>query len=650
MSAVGGVFEADAREIPQSTIAHMLQAMGPRSGARVDLWRQDGAALCVSRHEWETAEGLSGTVGVLEEDDFVVAADASLYYRDDLRRALASHGVIPRAATPTHLILAAYRVWGAMCTRHIEGDYAFAIWNRASGRLFCARDFSGKRTLHFAELGGSLVVATTVAGVLAHPRCPADLDLAVVAQTAGALALAPEDTCYRAVRALPDGCSLTWQRGGAVHISRFWHPPEIRERRRPRFDDAAEELRALLVEATGERLVPHQRTAVYLSGGWDSTAVFGAGQAALEQREVGASGALLPVSISYPPGDPGREDELITAVAERWDVPVHWLDIRGIPLFDRDEERAATRTEPFVHPYEMWHRALARGCRAVGSHVALDGIGGDQLFQVSDVYLADLLARGHWVALAREWRVKGLAGTGFRNFFRSVVQPALPSFALHLAAHLRGGRPLVDYLERQVPEWLRGDFVRQHVLVERERALSLRRRGDSCAARETRWYLTYPYFARIFGCVSALNAEEGVETRSPLYDQRVITFALSRPRAERSHGRETKRLLRHAMRGLLPASVLASRPTRTGVTSGYFDRSMRDGFGRLSGLLDHPVLEELGIIDAARLRDSVSAYLRSGDGNLGVRLYFTLQTELWLRANGRSDGRMLRREVCAIGA
>ena len=650
MSVVGGVFEPDARQVPESTIGCMLEAMQPRSGARADVWRRDGVALWVSRHEWEMAEGLSGPVGVLEEDDFVIVADASLYYGNDLRRALASHGVFPRAGTPTHLILAAYRAWGAMCTRYIEGDYAFAIWNRATGRLFCARDFSGKRTLHFAELGGSFVMATTVAGVLAHPRCPADLDLTVIAQTAAALALAAEDTCYRAVRALPDGCSLTWQRGSAARITRFWFPPEVREQRRPRFDDAAEELRALLIGATAERLAPRERTAISLSGGWDSTAVFGAGQEALAQRAARSAYELRPVSISYPPGDPGREDELITSVAEHWNVPIHWIDIRQIPLFDRDQERAATRAEPFAHPYEMWHRALARGCRAVGARVALDGIGGDQLFQVSDVYLADLLASGRWVALAREWRAKGLTGTGFRNFFRSAVQPALPSFALHLAARLRGGRPLVNYLERQVPQWLRADFVRRHALVERERALNPRRRGDSCAAHETRWYLTYPYFARIFGCVAALNAEEGVESRSPLYDQRVITFALSRPRVERSHGRETKRLLRHAMRGLLPDPVLAARPTRTGVTSGYFDRSMRDGFGLLSGLLDHPILEELGIIDAATLRESAAAYLRYPEGNLGVRLYFTLQTELWLRANGRSEGGMLRREVCAIGA
>ncbi|HET7565614.1 MAG TPA: asparagine synthase-related protein, partial [Gemmatimonadaceae bacterium] len=218
------------------------------------------------------------------------------------------------------------------------------------------------------------------------------------------------------------------------------------------------------------------------------------------------------------------------------------------------------------------------------------------------------------------------------------------------AARLRGGRPLIGYLERQLPPWIRPEFAETHALVERERALSPRRRGRSCAAHETAWYLTYPYFARIFGCVSAINAEEGVELRSPLYDQRVIEFALSRPRTDRSHGRETKRLLRRAMHGLLPDDVLAPRTARTGVTSGYFDRSMRAGFGALSGVFDHSVLDALGIIDARVLRRSAAEYQRYGESNLGVRLYFTLQAELWLRANGRADGGIPRREVCAVGA
>ena len=124
--------------------------------------------------------------------------------------------------------------------------------------------------------------------------------------------------------------------------------------------------------------------------------------------------------------------------------------------------------------------------------------------------------------------------------------------------------------------------------------------------------------------------------RSPLYDRRVIEFAASRPRWERSSGRETKLLLRRAVRGLLPDGVLAPRAARTGVTSGYFDDSMRKQFPDLcNGLMQDSVLREVGIIDAEEFRRWSDYYVRHGGAQLGVTLYFTLQAELWLRSRVR---------------
>ena len=124
-----------------------------------------------------------------------------------------------------------------------------------------------------------------------------------------------------------------------------------------------------------ERLDTEGDTSIRLSGGWDSPAVFAAGASALEAEH--GTRELLPVSISYPEGDPGREDELIREIAARWNADVQWLGIQNIPFFDNPQERAARRDEPFAHPFEMWHRSLARGTRATNSRVALEGVGGD---------------------------------------------------------------------------------------------------------------------------------------------------------------------------------------------------------------------------------------------------------------------------------
>jgi len=640
MTAILGVFSSgDDKRTPSETVGRrMLEAMRARGIDVSEIRSFDGAMVAACRHAWECAPDFAGDTLVAEWDGLVVAADASVYYRADLRAALGRRGVMPHADDTAHLIAAAYRAWGDDCAERIEGDFAFIVWNRKTGRVCAARDFAGKRTLAYAQLGGALVIASTVTGVLAHPECPAELNLAAIAATASGMFAAGHETAYTAIQIVPAGWTLVRRTEQRAELFRHWMPPTANDRGRggTSFADGAVQLRGLLERATSERMPAQGRTAVWLSGGWDSSAVFGIAQQTLQ--ESGGKRLVLPVSMSYPVGDPGREDEFIQSTANRWGVDVQWVRIADVPFFERPAQRASRRDEPFAHAFEMWHRALARGTRAVGARVALDGMGGDQLFQVSEVYFADLLRTGHWVELVRDWRAKG-GGFGMRDareFVRTALDPLLGERARRAITVMRRGRRPTGYLERRPPSWIRREFANEHHLEERERAFAPQRGRVSCAAFETEWYLSHSYFPRVFGAVAGFALEEGVDLRSPLYDRRVIEFATSRPRWERSTGRETKLLLRRVVRGLVPDVVLAPRAARTGVTSGYFDDSMRKHFPVLSnGLMQDSVLGDVGIIDAEEFRRWSDYYVRNGGAQLGVTLFFTLQAELWLRSRVR---------------
>jgi asparagine synthase (glutamine-hydrolysing) len=398
VSVILAVIGDESAAFDDTTIGRALTSMGATRDDRVAIWRGAGATLAVARQSWEMSPSFSGDALVVTDGEIAVAADASIYYRDDLRAALARAHVAATGPTASHLILAAYRAWGADCAAHLEGDFAFVVWDAKTRTVVAARDFSGKRTLyHSSRAGGgggkgTLVLASTAGGALALPGANTALNLTVIAETAAGLWGGSAETCYESVRVLQGGETLTRINGAAMRLHRHWSPPAASSRDAPPFEEAAIELRRLLTRAVTERLDTEGDTSIWLSGGWDSPAVFAAGASALDASH--SSRKLLPVSISYPEGDPGREDELIRDIAARWSAHVHWLDIQNIPFFDNPLERAALRDEPFAHPFEMWHRSLARGSRATHSRVALEGVGGDQLFQVSEVYLADLLRTG----------------------------------------------------------------------------------------------------------------------------------------------------------------------------------------------------------------------------------------------------------------
>jgi hypothetical protein len=316
-------------------------------------------------------------------------------------------------------------------------------------------------------VGGLLLLGSGAAALVAHPRCPRALNLAAIAGCAAGLLESPWDTAYRAVHVLPPGRTLAAAADGARMgeplLRRHWMPPTFEADGGPPFDEAAEELRATLAAATRERLDAARETAIWLSGGWDSTAIYGVARAA----DDGGPPRLHAVSMSYPAGDPAREDELIARVLSHRGDGASWRRSDDVPILGDVTAGAAARDLPFAHPFEHWLRALAATARERGARVVLDGSGGDQLFQLSPIYVADLVRRGAWRRAWQEWRARGMAGAGARALFRHAVQPLLPPAALRAAAAMRGGRPLRGLRAAVLPAWIRREAVAAYALAER---------------------------------------------------------------------------------------------------------------------------------------------------------------------------------------
>ena len=630
MSSILGIFNLDGRLPDAAAVRRMSGAMASRGADRVEAWRDEAAVLGVARNDWELGEGFSGRVGVHVEGGYAVAADASLYHRRDLVSAIEKAGGRIAGTTPSHLIAAAYAVWGADCVHHLEGDFAFVLWDAAAKRVLCARDNLGNRPLFYAQAGSTLVVASSLAALLACPGVSSELNLVVVAEMAGGVIGSCEETVYRGAMTLLAGARLEREGARAPIVERFWEPPRIADAGGPPFEEAAEHLLSLLSAAVEERLTPGGPTAIGLSGGWDSTAVYGAGEKLLRDR--GAGEHLLPISWSFPVGDTGREDELIESVTGMWGASPVWIDSTRVPMFSDAERQAAERAEPFAHTFAALNRELVARAADAGARVVLDGIGGDAIFQVGERYLVDLFWGGRWSELRREWVGKGFGGSGVRGLFGLAIEPKLPDGLLRLFNRTRFD-PMAGRLEPPSSPWLDAAFASREDLPGRALRREPRSAYRAMADQEMHYMLTDPFVGRVQATLASIGLEAGVERRSPLMDQRVVAFAATRPRWERNRGRERKLLLRRSMRGLLPEHVLEPRRTKTGTTLGYFDREMRVRYGRLvSEAFRAPVLEELGLVDGRALRRAWADMLRVGDTGYGLFLYFALETELWLRA------------------
>lgn len=572
------------------------------------------------------------SISAWKNDELTIIADAAFYYLDDLRQRLMAGSRLDAPGltldSPEEVVALAYRRWGPDLTAHLEGDFAFALWDSRQRVFVAARDFAGSRPLYWTSSDGSVQIASSVGKLREGREREFPVDASVVAAAAAGLSLANGlGTAFGGINTLLAGHTLVWRPDSAVRCEPHWNPPEWRTPSGS-FDDAAVELRELLLASVRERMSRTGLTAIAVSGGWDSTAIFAAARHLITDGQVSADTVQL--SISYPPDDPGHEDELIRLALDHWDASSHWLDSEQIRLFEKLDSAAERRDQPMAHLFEPWNRALARAARDAGADVLFTGYGGDQLFQVSDAYMADLFRSLRWMRLRKEW--KGKRGSGLRAFVRWAVLPLLPDRALSALGLLRGGRRIHRYLERPLPPWVDRGFARRERLAQRDREF-LAPRGMSRAEAESRWYLTNPFFPAVNSWVAEFGADVGVSVRSPLFDRRIVDFQAGRPWSDRSWEAETKILLRQSMVGLLPWELLAPRTTRTGVTSGYARRQMSRDLPLLVRRLqeDGLRLADMGIVDGGSYVQYALDAFEGRAPQHELTAFMTLSAELWLR-------------------
>jgi asparagine synthase (glutamine-hydrolysing) len=106
-----------------------------------------------------------------------ITFNGEIYNYQELRRELQARGHYFRTASDTEVILAAYRTWGTDCLSHLNGMFAFGLYDSATRRVFLARDRAGEKPLFYYHTPGKLVFASELKALMADPAFPRQLDL-----------------------------------------------------------------------------------------------------------------------------------------------------------------------------------------------------------------------------------------------------------------------------------------------------------------------------------------------------------------------------------------------------------------------------------------------------------------------------------------
>jgi asparagine synthase (glutamine-hydrolysing) len=490
------------------------------------------------------------------DGDFWITFNGEIFNYIELRKDLAGLGHRFATCSDTEVILHLYARYGERCVDHLNGQWAFAIWDGRRRRLFASRDRLGVRPFYYTWTGGSFLFASEIKALLAYPGTRRELNLDALNQLFTFWVTIPPATVFQGISELPPGHSLTLQDGN-LSVTRYWsidyNPDQA--------DEAScatkpQEFLDLLTDAVRLRLRADVPVGAYLSGGLDSTLT-----TALIRRVHG--GTLRTFSIRFTDAEydetPFQREASVFLGTDHEEVCCTQNDIvDAFPKVIRHAESPLLRTAPV--PMFL----LAQLVRASGFKVVITGEGADELFGGYDIF-REAKIRRFWARMP-ESRLRPLLLKRLYPYMNG-LQRQSPSY---LKSFFRvRDTDCADGLFSHMPRWEVTSRTKLFFSSEVKAALArtdvLQEMRESLPSRYTSWpslcqaqyletaHLLPGYILSSQGDRMAMA--HGVEGRYPFLDHRIVQFASALPPSLKLNVLTEKYLLKRASHGMIPESV-----------------------------------------------------------------------------------------------
>jgi asparagine synthase (glutamine-hydrolysing) len=484
---------------------------------------------------------------------FSITYNGEIYNAPELRAELEASGRRFVSHCDTEVLLQAWAAWGRSTLVRLEGMFAFAVLDRVERRLVLVRDPFGIKPLFYSHGDGRVVFASEIPAILAFGGVGRRINAGrlreylVEAHTGNGA-----ETLLADVRQVPPAHYLEVGLDAEAddEPTRYWEPDGGKRCDVP-FAAAAEELRALVLDSVRLHLRSDVPVAFSLSGGTDSSSVLLAAR-----RVLGPATELA--AFGFVADDPAiSEAAWQTRAASAASATLHAVHVSAADIA-RDLDRTVdAQGEPFGSPAIYAQYRVFAAARAAGITVILGGQGSDELFAGYDPNVparaATLLMQLRWLTALR------FAATGAsrshlarRDVLRRAAVLAMPRRLEHLLRSATGRVAL-----NGVPAWLdRSWFADQGVAAERPW-----RPGHGDAMRQLLAHSLYHAHLQALMRYEDRSAMAlSMESRVPLLTPRLARFALSLPESHLlAADGEGKAVLRRAMRGIVPDSILDRR-------------------------------------------------------------------------------------------
>lgn len=537
------------------------------------------------------------------EERYALVYNGEIYNMHEVRRGLLQKGMHFDTDCDTEVLLKGYAFCGIDIVKQLNGIFAFAVWEERRKRLTLCRDRLGVKPLFYRKKKGEILFASEIKALLAADKDIARVDTQGLCEL---LALGPAHTygktVYQGVTEVKPGCFLQADRHGSREEA-YWKL-EGREHEDSR-KQTIEKTSFLVQDAIRQQLLSDIPVCTFLSGGLDSSVVTSAASACM--REKGQE--LSTYSFDFEGNEeyfasnsfqPSQDAPYAKEMAEYLGTRHTVLTCSNQKLFAKLYDAMKARDYPCMADVES---SLIYFCGEVSRRfrVALTGECADEIFG------------------GYPWFYR-------RDMFERKAFPWSYDFTARTAL-----------LKTKLLEVCR---LEEYSLAAYEETIAQTPRlsGESWeeARRRELSYLNLRWFmATLLERMDRTSMYHGLEARVPFADHRIVEYLYNVPWELKFMDGMEKGLLRHAVKGLLPESVLFRKKSPYPKTyHPEYERLLREAFGELLRSKDEPLHQLIDVEKAKKFMETPMSYAKPWYGQLmaGPQLLaYYLQINMWLK-------------------
>jgi asparagine synthase (glutamine-hydrolysing) len=596
MCGVAGIIDFKGKLNTVSTVSSMLRSISYRGPDESGIYHSPCATIGNVRLSIIDLSTGQQPLSDASERFWIVFNGEIFNYRE-LREELEKKGCRFKTHSDTEVLVQLYSIHGKNCLSKLNGQFAFAIWDRLEQELFIARDRVGIRPLFYNFTNGVFSFASEIKSIFQNESVSRELIPESLAQIFTFWTAITPTTPFKEIFELSPGHFLVYNRDG-LRTERFWQLDITNRNINISIDEAAEQFDELFSSAVRLRLRADVEVAAYLSGGIDSSATV----SYIKKIEPGI---LNTFSIGF------TEKDFDETIYQQEAVRYYDTNHRSITCTSKDiadlfpqvvwqSESPLTRTAPT--PMLI----LSKLVRDNNIKVVITGEGSDEILAGYDIFRE--------AKIRRFWALQ--PGSKLRPLLLKKIYPDIPHLRESNSSILKmffgyklgeTDNPFYSHLLR----WNNSNHIKKHFSPRLKAHLADYSAVDELfrivpegfdnwdPLAKAQWLETTIFMSGylLSSQGDRMGMANSIEGRYPFLDYRVIEFCAGLPAEYKLKGLNEKYLLKKVMKNNIPESILKrpKQPYRAPIKSVFLSKNkpeyvkfmLSDEYTRRAGIFDY---------------------------------------------------------------